>query len=107
MTQIGLNTQAGGYAPIDDHCADVRGPGAANAFQPVVCRKFIGEASGKVVRLSDIFRIPSAIDSQSAEDVNARNSIEHGPDRVVVKFVSGSAFPGPDEAVSGVDRKGE
>ena len=42
MTKISLNIEPGGEPPIDDHCADVRGPGAASVLELMMRRKFIG-----------------------------------------------------------------
>lgn len=97
MTQVRFDIQAGGFAPANDHCADVRGPGAANGFQPVMRSKFIGKATGKIARLSDIYRIPAPIRREPTEDVNGRNGIERSPDGVVLKLITLAAGPKPNK----------
>lgn len=97
MPQIGLDIQPGGFPPGDDHSAYVSGPGAANSPPLMMQRKFIGETAGKIVALSDVFRVPNPVRSTSAEDVNARNRIEDSPDRVVLKLVLNSADASPNK----------
>jgi hypothetical protein len=97
MTQIGFDTHACGVPADGDHCADVRGPGAGNAFHPMVARKFVGETSPKIVCLSHIYRIPQPVRSLAAKNVNAGNGIEvYGSDLKVLKFVPRAASARPD-----------
>lgn len=96
MTQVRFDCQPGGVPAVDDHSADVRGPGSANAVPLMVQRKIIGQTAEKVVRLSDVFRIPAAVRRKGAEDIDAGDLIEDGPDAVVLEFVAGSAGTRPN-----------
>lgn len=96
MTKIGFDGQSFGYIPRDNEGADVCGPGAANAFQPMVRRKFIGKTSGKVVRLADIYRVPPLVRRLAAKDINPADGIKRRPDGVMLKFVGGPARSRPD-----------
>ncbi len=60
MTEIGIDSQALGIPTFDNEGADVSGPMSAYAVPSMVGLGFIGEATQKVVRLSDVFRIPDA-----------------------------------------------
>lgn len=96
MTQIGLDPHSFGIPASDDHCADVRGPGAGYIREDMVRRKFVGQTSSKIVRLSDIYRIPSVVRCQMAEDINTGNGVECDRfDFEVLKFVGRSADPRP------------
>ena len=99
MTQIRLDIEPplGGVAAADDHSADVRGPGAGYAIPPMMRRKFVGQTATKVVRLSDILRVPSAVRSEFAENVNASYGVPgNAVDRVVIEFVPRAVYAGPD-----------
>jgi hypothetical protein len=104
MTQIGLDSHPFGVPASDDHCADVSGPRPGYVDNTMVSRKFIGETTAKVVRLSNIYRIPKAISPLMAEDVNAADGVERDvPDPVVVEFVPRTARPDPNETRVRVD----
>ena len=96
MTEISLDDQPFGFVPRDNERADVCGPGAADAFQPVMRRKFIGQTTAKVVRLTDIYRIPPQIGGLTAKDIDAADGVEHRADCVVLKFVSSAFNTGPN-----------
>jgi len=78
MAQIGLDfeTPLGGVRPGHDHCADVTGPGAGYVLPLMMARKFIGETTTKVVRLSDVYRIPPAVCGEVAENIDASNLVK-------------------------------
>jgi hypothetical protein len=96
MTQIGLDPHSFGTPASDDHCADVRGPGAGYVIERVMRRKFVGQTSAKIVRLSDVYRIPSVVRCLMAEDINTGNDVERDrADFEVLKFVGRSADPRP------------
>ena len=106
MAQIGLDGDSilGGVVPAYDHCADVSGPGAGYILPPMMARKFIGEASAKVVCLADIYRIPAAVRGLAAEDVDAADRIERDvPEREVLEFIRRAAKAPPHKARGGVD----
>jgi hypothetical protein len=104
MAQISLDSHPFGIPACDDHCADVRGSGAGYVTQPMVARKFIGETAAKVVRLSNIYRIPKPILPLMAEDVDAANGIECDDSEFeVLKFVGRPASPPSSKPRKGVD----
>jgi len=61
MTEVSFDSNAFGIPASDDHRADVCGPGAGYAIPLMMGRKFFGQTAAKVVRLADIYRIPSLI----------------------------------------------
>lgn len=90
------DVSSAGYAPMNYERADVCGPGAGNAVQPVVRRKFIGETAAKVIRLADIYRIPQGVVPLPTEDINASHLIEGDvTDAVVLEFVCRASGPSP------------
>jgi hypothetical protein len=96
MTQIGFDSHPFGVPASDDHGADVSGASPGYVCYPMVSRKFIGEASAKVVCLANIYRIPEPILPLMAKDVDARDGVEgHVSNPVVVKFVPRTARPEP------------
>lgn len=103
MTEIGFDSQSFGVPATDDHCADVCGPGSANAFPLMMRRKFVGQTSGKVVRLADIYRIPAIISRQPAKYVDAAKGIECHSDSVVLEFISPATGSGPNKTRKGAD----
>jgi hypothetical protein len=103
MTQISLDSQSFGVPASDDHCADVRGPGAGYVWPTMMGRKLIVQAALKVVRLSDVYRIPKSVCGAAAENVDASNRVERHSDCVVLKFVLGSAKSSPKESWEGLD----
>jgi hypothetical protein len=103
MTQICFDSHSIGTPATDDHRADVRGPGAGYVFPSMMARKFIGKTAGKVVRLSDIYRIPKPIGALFAEDVDSANEVKDSADGVVLEFVSSATFASPDKAGEGLD----
>ncbi len=70
MTKIGLDSQALGVPSFNNEGSDVSGPMSAYAVPAMMGRKFIGETTQKVVRLSNIFRIPQPT-GRRAEDIDA------------------------------------
>jgi hypothetical protein len=104
MTKVGFDSNPFGTPACDDPGADMCSPGAGYVTHPMVTRKFIGETAAKVIRLSDIYRIPSPILSLVAEDVDASNGIKcNGPEFEVLKFVRRAADPPPRKPREGVD----
>lgn len=99
MTKISLDIKPGGEPPIDDHCADVRGPGAASVLELMMRRKFIGQASTKIVRLADIYRIPTSVASQANKHVYTGNGVKLDADCVVLEFIPRAADAGPDQSI--------
>jgi hypothetical protein len=97
--KIGLNFQPGAEPATDDHRGDVRGPGAADVIELMMRRKFIGKTAGKIVRLTDVYRVPPAVAGLPAEDVDAAYGVKPRADGVVLKFVSPTAFATPDKGV--------
>jgi hypothetical protein len=96
MTEISFDSQS--FGVVGDHeCADVRGPGSANAFPPMMRRKFIGQPTGKVVCLAHIYRMPTPIAGRLAEKVDASNRVEHRTDRMVLEFIPRAAGPSPND----------
>lgn len=87
MTEIGFDSKTQGVVAGHMESADVRGPGGPNAFPSMVRRKFVGETAVKIVRLSDIYRIPVAVMGKLGEDVDARTNKVDGADGVVLKFI--------------------
>ena len=106
MTQISLNSQSFGVPASDDHCADVRGPGAGYVWPTMMGRKLIVQAALKVVRLADVYRIPKTICGAAAENVDASNRVERHSDCVVLKFVPRTAKSNPNEGREGLDDRG-
>jgi len=74
----------------------VRGPGGPNALPAMVRRKFIGKTAGKVVCLSDIYRVPTPLAGGATEDVNAASGAVERTDGVQLKLVSCTGCPAPD-----------
>ncbi len=103
MTKISLDSQTLGVPASDDHRADVCGPGAGYAFPPMVRRKFVGQATMKVVRLADIYRIPETIGALLTKDVDATNLVERHTDCVVLEFVGRPTGPSPNETGERID----
>jgi len=87
MAEITFDSQAFGISTLDDQSADVSGPMSTYAIPMMVRRKFIGEATQKIVRLSNIYRIPGAYGRRFAEDVGSRNGAVYRPDWVKPKIV--------------------
>jgi hypothetical protein len=69
MAKIGLDSHACGIPTFDHEGADVSGPVTAYAVPSMMGLKFIGKATGKIVRLSDIFRVPKSI-GPSGENID-------------------------------------
>jgi hypothetical protein len=78
MTQIGFDfeTPLGGVVSANDHCTNVGGPCAGYILPPMMVRKFVGETAAKVVRLSDIYRIPPSVGGKVAEDIHSANGVK-------------------------------
>jgi len=76
MTEVSFDSNAFGIPASDDHRADVCGPGAGYAIPLMMGRKFFGQTAAKVVRLADIYRIPSLICGELAKNVNATDGVE-------------------------------
>lgn len=70
MNEIGLDSSALGIPTFDNEGAEVSGPMSVYAVPAMMGRKFVGDASAKIVRLSDIFRIPQPA-GRRAEDIYA------------------------------------
>src|SRR5271170_821095 len=70
MAQRSLDSQPCGLPTFDCEGADVSGPMTAYALPLMMGRKFVGETTGKVVRLADVFRIPNP-QGLCAEDIDA------------------------------------
>jgi hypothetical protein len=99
MAQIGFDSHSFGVAPGDNHCADMRGPGAGYVIPLMMRKKFIGETMPKVVRLSNIYRVPPPIvPPLFAEDIDASHGIKRNAiNGKVLKFVARPAESGPNE----------
>jgi hypothetical protein len=83
MAQIGLDPNPLGVSSVDTEGTYVGGPVSYHGVPLMVRRKFIGDASPKVVRLADIYRIPSATKPGGlAENVDAWDGVEHRPDGI-------------------------
>jgi hypothetical protein len=82
MAQIKFDSQALGVTCVDTEGTYVGGPVARDASPLVMRRKFIGDASQKVVSLADIYRVPRAVDARLAENVNTGNIIKFLSDRI-------------------------
>jgi hypothetical protein len=81
MNEIGLDSHSFGIPTFDNEGAEVSGPMSAYCVPAMMGRKFIGDASSKIVCLSDIFRIPQPI-GRRAEDINAGEFKVFRPDRM-------------------------
>jgi hypothetical protein len=103
MAQISLDSQSFGVPATDDHCADVRGPGAGYVWPTMMGRKIIVQAALKVVRLSNVYRIPKAVCGEAAENVDACDLVERHSDCVVLKFIPRPANSRPNEDGEGLD----
>jgi len=100
MSQVGLDIKTFLEQSGDMQGTYVRGPGGDNAIPAVVTRKFIGETTPKVVRLSHIYRIPPAQLWGSTENINAGQSVIGGcANGMVLKFVLPSGSTRPNKAV--------
>lgn len=82
MTQIGFDSQALGLATLNTEGTYMGGPVTCDGVPLMVRRKFIGDASQKVVRLSDIYRMPRILRPRLTENVDAWNGIEDGADSI-------------------------
>ena len=87
MTEIGFDSQSLGISTLDDQCADVSGPMSAYTIPTMMCCKFIGEATQKIVRLSNIYRIPGGYGRGFAENVGAGKCEIYRPNWVKPKVV--------------------
>jgi hypothetical protein len=104
MTQIGLDSHTLGVPADDGHCADVSGPRPGYAIPAMMRSKFIGQAAAKIVRLSDIYRIPKPVGSKFAENIDSADFVERNlPKFEVIKFVGRPAGSGPRKARFRVD----
>ena len=97
MTQVCFDPHALGVPASDDHCADVRGPGAGNGIPTMMRSKFIGQTAAKVVCLSDIYRVPKPISALTTENINAADRVKSHSDSMVLKLVPSSASARPDK----------
>lgn len=96
MTKIGLDSDSFGVPASDDHRADVCGPGAGYSRPLVMARKFIGETTPKIVRLSDVYRLPQQ-GYLSTKNVDSGNGVEDDvSERKVLEFVRPAAVPTPN-----------
>jgi hypothetical protein len=75
MTEVGFDSNSFGVAASDDHCADMRGPSAGYVIPSIMRKKFIGDTTPKVVRLSNIYRVPQPIFSLSAEEHSSSEAV--------------------------------
>lgn len=105
MTKVGFDLQPQGVI-VEPASANVGHAVLECAWPTMVRRKFIGDASQKVVRLADIYRIPAGRADLFSENVKTANGIEYGADVIQIERVKRSAFPAPihDDLV-GVDPK--
>jgi hypothetical protein len=97
MTQIGFDSQALGVASVSTEGTYVGGPVSPDGFPLMVRRKFIGDASPKVVRLANIYRVPRVERSGLTKDVDTRNGIKDRPERMQVECVFQPAFSRPND----------
>jgi hypothetical protein len=96
MTKVSFDSDSLGFPASDGHCADVRGPSAGYVIPLMMGKKFIGETAKKIVRLSDIYRIPKCRPLQ-AKDVDAGDRVEfHSAEGKVLEFVPRAALADPD-----------
>jgi hypothetical protein len=72
MSEVRLDLNALGVSSEHMQSADVCGPSSSNAIPGVMPRKLIGETAGKIVRLANIYRVPSAHRSRFTKDINPR-----------------------------------
>lgn len=103
MAEIGFDLQSQGIMSGDVQSADVRGPGGSNAFPAVMRSKLIGETARKVVCLSDIYRVPIAIDRTATEDIDTGPLQINYRNRMQLELVSTEACSNPDNDRSRVD----
>jgi hypothetical protein len=82
MTKIKLDTQALGFASVDTEGTYMGGPVAPDTFPSMMRRKFIGDASKKVVRLADIYRVPGIVDSGLTKNIHSGDVVKVLPDRI-------------------------
>jgi hypothetical protein len=69
LPKLGLDSETFALIARDMECTYVRGPMGTNAVYPMVRRKFVGQTAAKVVRLADIYRLPSqATDGLTASE---------------------------------------
>jgi len=96
VPKVGLNPKA--LSSVGDvQGAYVRGPGGPNALPAMMRRKFIGDASGKVVRLADIYRVPLTLPERPAEDVNTRAGMVRNAERIQLKLITRSGCAEPED----------
>ena len=82
MTQIKLDSEALGVSCVNTEGTYVGGPVAPDTFPSVMRRKFIGDASQKVVRLADIYRVPGIVDPGLTKDVHSGDIVKFLSDRM-------------------------
>jgi hypothetical protein len=76
---------------------------APNAIPAMVRRKFVGETAQKIVRLSDIYRVPIAVEGDFAEKIDSGPFEINGPDGMQLKLISSTACPRTENGSDGVD----
>lgn len=97
MPEISFDVPTQGIPAGDMERADVCSPTADNAIPLMMLPKFVGDASGKIVRLSDIDRLPIAVGSLPTEDVNAGPGVILGANSMEVKVIAFTARPEPKD----------
>jgi hypothetical protein len=90
MSEVGLDIEAFRKRSRNMQRAYVRGPGGNNAVPGVMTRKFIGETTGKVISLANIYRLPIPVSQFMAENIDAGTRQIDRPDCVVLGFVARS-----------------
>lgn len=94
MNDVGFDIQSRLFPALDHERADVCGPEPGYAGPTMMRLKIIGDTSGKVVRLADIYRVIAREAVSSNENINSGQGFELAADIIYVKFVPGSRSPG-------------
>ena len=99
MAQVGFDCPAHGATVVmgDMKCADVCGPGGPNAFPAMMKRQIAGDASGKIVRLANVYRLPPSWSGLAAENIDAGAREVCGPNRGHIHVVGAAADAGPPD----------
>lgn len=97
MPEIRFDVLTQGIPAGDMERADVCSPTADNAVPLVVMPKFVGDASGKIVRLADVYRIPVPVGGLPAEDVDAGPRMVAGANGMEVKIIAFTGCVKPND----------
>jgi hypothetical protein len=97
LSKVGLDPETFALIHGDMQGAYVSSPIGNNAFPAMMRRKFIGETTAKVVRLANIYRIPSSVRPKLAKDIDSWSGQVDGSNGMMLEFIRRSALPQPNE----------